>query len=69
MTDLHLSAQVRDSFKSSFLVLIENEDIYWLWFNVYSLLIAIHKITWLLLKELSLKINKAQRDMLRSAMT
>ena len=69
MTDLYLSAQVRDSFKPSFLVLIENEDIYWLWFNVYSLLIAIHKISWLLLKELSLKINKAQRDMLRSAMT
>ena len=69
MTDLHLSAQVRDSFKPSFLVLIENEDIYWLGFNVYSLLIAIHKISWLLLKELSLKINKAQRDMLRSAMT
>ena len=69
MTDLHLSAQMRDSFKSSFLVLIENEVIYWLRFNVYSLLIAIHKISWLLIKELSLKINKAQRDMLRSAMT
>ena len=59
---------MRDDFRPSFLVLIENEDIYWLWFNVYSLLIAIHKTSWLIVKELSFKINKAQRDMVRSAM-
>ena len=68
MTDLYLSAQVRDSFKSSFLLLIENEKI-----SIGFGLMCIHcSLLFIKLvgcfKELSLKINKAQRDMVRSAM-